>query len=92
MTERPDRGHVKGAEQSIAAATGSACHARSPEPSPVLLAMPHDRDQALSALRLSLGRWTTRPDVERAAEAIAMTAHRLLAPTAARDGPETHGG
>ena len=68
---------------AIAAATGSACHARSQEPSPVLLAMPHDRGQALSALRLSLGRWTTRPDVERAAEAIAMTAHHLLAPTAA---------
>jgi cysteine desulfurase len=68
---------------SIAAATGSACHAHSREPSPVLLAMPQDRDQALSALRLSLGRWTTRPDVERAAEAIAMTAHRLLGPTAA---------
>jgi cysteine desulfurase len=49
----------------------------------VLLAMPHDRGQALSALRLSLGRWTTGPDVERAAEAIAMTAHHLLAPTAA---------
>lgn len=71
------------ATPAIAAATGSACHAHSREPSPVLLAMPQDRDQALSALRLSLGRWTTRPDVERAAEAIAMTAHRLLAPTAA---------
>jgi cysteine desulfurase len=69
------------ATPAIAAATGSACHARSQEPSPVLLAMPHDRGQALSALRLSLGRWTTRPDVERAAEAIAMTAHHLLAPT-----------
>jgi len=71
------------ATPAIAAATGSACHARSQEPSLVLLAMPQDRDQALSALRLSLGRWTTRPDVERAAEAIAMTAHRLLAPAAA---------
>jgi cysteine desulfurase len=76
------------ATPAIAAATGSACHARSQEPSPVLLAMPHDQGQALSALRLSLGRWTTRPDVERAAEAIAMTAHHLLAPTAARDGPK----
>jgi cysteine desulfurase len=70
------------AAPAIAAATGSACHTHSQEPSPVLLAMPQDRGQALSALRLSLGRWTTRPDVERAAEAIAMTAHRLLTPTA----------
>lgn len=71
------------ATPAIAAATGSACHAHSQEPSPVLLAMPQDRGQALSPLRLSLGRWTTRPDVERAAEAIAMTAHHLIAPAAA---------
>jgi cysteine desulfurase len=72
------------ATPAIAAATGSACHAHSQEPSPVLLAMPHDRGQALSALRLSLGRWTTRSDVERAAEAIATTAHCLLAVAAVR--------
>jgi cysteine desulfurase len=74
---------VLAATPAIAAATGSACHARSQEPSPVMLAMPHDRGQALSALRLSLGRWTTRSDVERAAEAIATTAHHLLALAAA---------
>jgi hypothetical protein len=45
----------------------------------VLLAMPRDRGEVLSALRLSQGRWTTRSDVERAAEAIATTAHDLLA-------------
>jgi cysteine desulfurase len=71
------------ATAAIAAATGSACHAGSREPSPVLLAMPRDRGQALSALRLSLGRWTTRPDVERAAEAIATAAHCLLTHPAA---------
>jgi cysteine desulfurase len=76
------------ATPAIAAATGSACHARSQEPSPVMLAMPHDRGEALSALRLSLGRWTTRPEVERAAEAIATTAHHLLARAAARPRPE----
>jgi len=76
------------ATPAIAAATGSACHAGSQEPSPVLLAMPHDRGEALSALRLSLGRWTTRADVERAAEAIAATAHRLLARAAAPPRPE----
>lgn len=70
------------ATPAIAAATGSACHTHSQEPSPVLLAMPQDRGQPLSALRLSLGRWTTRRDVERAARAIAITAHRLLTATA----------
>jgi len=71
------------ATTAIAAATGSACHAHSPEPSPVLLAMPHDHGQPLSALRLSLGRWTTYSDVERTAEAIAAAAQHLLAPAAA---------
>ena len=71
------------ATPAIAAATGSACHAHSREPSPVVLAMPHDRGHALSAVRLSLGRWTTRQDVERAAQAIATTALRLLALAAA---------
>ena len=71
------------ATPAIAAATGSACHARSQDPSPVLLAMPQDHGQALSALRLSLGRWTTRSDVERAADAIAMTADHLLGLAAA---------
>ena len=55
----------------IAAATGSACHADTPEPSPVLLAMGHDPGRALSALRLTLGRWTTRDDIEQAAHQIA---------------------
>jgi len=35
--------------------------------------MPQDRGRALSAPRLSPGHWTTQPDVERAAEAIAIT-------------------
>ena len=59
------------ATPGIAAATGSACHAGTPEPSPVLLAMGHDPGRALSALRLTLGRWTTRDDIEQAAHQIA---------------------
>jgi cysteine desulfurase len=59
------------ATPGIAAATGSACHTGTPEPSPVLLAMGHDPGRALSALRLTLGRWTTRDDIEQAAHQIA---------------------
>ncbi|MGH8829264.1 MAG: cysteine desulfurase family protein, partial [Jiangellaceae bacterium] len=59
------------ATPGIAAATGSACHTGSPEPSPVLLAMGHDPGRALSALRLTLGRWTTRDDIGHAAHQIA---------------------
>lgn len=54
----------------IAASTGSACHAGSTEPSPVLLAMGLPREQALGALRLSLGRWTTKEEVDQASQLI----------------------
>ncbi|RKS78924.1 cysteine desulfurase [Actinomadura pelletieri DSM 43383] len=64
---------VLAATPTVAAATGSACHTGSPEPSPVLLAMGLARDGALSALRLGVGRWTTPADVDRAAEALAAT-------------------
>jgi cysteine desulfurase len=55
----------------LAASTGSACHSGSHEPSPVLTAMGYDADHGMSALRLSLGRWSTADDVDRAVEAIA---------------------
>jgi cysteine desulfurase len=61
----------------LAASTGSACHAGTTEPSPVLSTMGIDRDRALSALRLSLGRWTTEPDIDCAAELLASAARRL---------------
>jgi cysteine desulfurase len=67
----------------IAAATGAACHSATPEPSPVLLAMGHDPGRALSALRLTLGRWTTRDDIEKAAHQIAaeaLAAHSTAIP------------
>jgi len=55
----------------LAASTGSACHSGTTEPSPVLTAMGLDRDRALAAVRLSLGRWTTTADVDRAAQLFA---------------------
>jgi cysteine desulfurase len=54
----------------IAASTGAACHAGRTEPSSVLLAMGIPREQALGAVRLSLGRWTTDRDIDQAAEAL----------------------
>jgi cysteine desulfurase len=64
---------------SVAAATGSACHTGRTDPSPVLTAMGHDRDRALAALRLSVGRWTTDRDVKDAAEQIIEAARAFLA-------------
>lgn len=54
----------------VAASTGAACHAGSTEPSSVLLEMGIDRETALGALRLTLGRWSTQKDIDTAGELI----------------------
>ena len=64
---------VLAATPGIASSTGSACHEGSTEPSPVLMAMGLSRDRALGALRLTLGRWSTDEEVERAAILLAKT-------------------
>ncbi len=61
----------------LAVSTGSACHAGEHTPNATLLAMGVAPDVALGALRLSLGRDSTRADVEAAAELLA-GAHRSL--------------
>jgi cysteine desulfurase len=52
----------------IAASTGSACHAGSESLSPVLAAMGVAPEHGLGSIRLSIGRPTTRREVEVAAE------------------------
>jgi cysteine desulfurase len=64
------------ATPGIAASTGSACHSGDHQPSQVLTAMGLDTDRSLSALRLSLGRWSAREDIDRAAELITASARR----------------
>ncbi|HYU83235.1 MAG TPA: cysteine desulfurase family protein [Kribbellaceae bacterium] len=59
---------------AVAASTGAACHAGTVEPSPVLRAMKVTDDVALAAIRLSLGRWTTDAEVDRAAAALSAAA------------------
>ncbi len=54
----------------LAASAGSACHAGLQAPSPVLTAMGYPPERALAALRLTLGRWSTTSDVDRAAAQI----------------------
>ncbi len=65
------------ATPEVAASTGSACHAGRTDPSGVLTAMGLSRDRALGAVRLSLGKFTTAEEVERAAEALAGSWRRL---------------
>jgi cysteine desulfurase len=50
----------------LAASTGSACHAGTHEPSPVLRAMGVPASRALGAIRFSLGRNSTMQEVETA--------------------------
>ncbi|HUZ19778.1 MAG TPA: cysteine desulfurase family protein, partial [Acidimicrobiales bacterium] len=64
----------------LAASTGSACHAGEHTPNATLLAMGVAPEVALGAVRLSLGRGTTRVDVEGAVELLA-GAHGALVAT-----------
>lgn len=59
------------ATPGVVASTGSACHAADEQPSTGLLALGLAPDQAASALRLSLGRWTTPQQVIDAADSLA---------------------
>lgn len=58
--------------EGLEASAGSACASGSLEPSHVLLAMGLPRERARAALRLSVGRQTTRADIDRAVEILCM--------------------
>ncbi len=64
-------------KNEIAASTGSACHEGGHTPSSVLKAMGLSDAEALSALRLSLGRTTTERQIEKAFRAIARACRNL---------------
>ena len=70
--------------EGIAASTGSACHAGSEKPSGVLLGMGISPEQALGAVRLSLGRQTTEQDVDRAATCLFEAWHHVANRAAGR--------
>jgi cysteine desulfurase len=55
--------------RGVACSTGSAC-SRGVEPSHVLLALGHTADEARSAVRFGLGRWTTAAEVDQAARIV----------------------
>ena len=74
----------------LSIATGSACTAQSLEPSHVLLALGLSREEAESAVRISLGRFTTEAEVDLAVDILAEAVETLrrvagqrLYPTAA---------
>ena len=61
----------------VAVSNGSACNSASVEPSHVLLAMGIERSLAYASLRISLGRYTTLKEVDRAVGIIAENVERL---------------
>ncbi len=63
----------------LAAATGSACYAGQHSASSVLGAMGQDTGRAARAVRLSLGRFTTPQEIERAAIALIGACRELAA-------------
>ena len=63
----------------IAASTGSACTSGSTEVSHVLAAMGYPDDEARGALRLSLGRTTTRAEIDEAVRVVPDIVRRLTA-------------
>lgn len=67
------------AAPELAASTGAACHAASGDPSTGIQALGLSEAEALSTVRLSLGRWTTPEEVVRAAESLAAAAERVVA-------------
>ncbi|MFL5341494.1 MAG: cysteine desulfurase family protein [Gemmataceae bacterium] len=60
----------------VAASTGSACHEGKVSQSPVLCAMGVSPELGRGAIRLSVGRFTTSEEVDRAAEMIAAAAKK----------------
>lgn len=72
------------AAPSVAASTGSACHAGTDSPSSILLAHGFAPGEAIGAVRLTLGRATTAADIARAAEALALAWRRLSAAAVSR--------
>lgn len=63
----------------LSLATGSACISESDEPSYVLRALGRDTELAQSALRFSLGRYTSEQDIDLAIAAVTREVRRLRA-------------
>jgi cysteine desulfurase len=65
----------------LSVSNGSACTSGSLEPSHVQLAIGNDRQTAKSAIRFSLGRYTTEEEIHMAAEIVRTVINRIARPT-----------
>lgn len=71
-------------DAGICAAAGSSCASGAMEPSHVLAAMGLTRDEARSSIRFSLGRTTSRADIDAAVDAVVAGVSRLRATATTR--------
>lgn len=69
-------GEILAAMPTVAASTGSACHAGSMHVSPVLAAMGVPHEVALGAVRFSLGRNTTREEIASVVDSLVSSSAR----------------
>ena len=76
-------GRLVTALRGLAVSAGSACQARSAQPSHVLAAMGMGREAALQSVRFSLGRPTTESDIANAVEEVVQAVHGLRTRAAA---------
>jgi len=74
--------------EGVQASTGSACSAKTLEPSYVLLATGVKHEEAHGSLELSLGRWTTDEDVDLVLGALPRIVKKLRDMSAFRPGME----
>jgi cysteine desulfurase len=63
--------------KGIGASTGSACSSKSLEPSHVLLAIGLKHEQAHGSLRLTLGKWNTKEDIDYVLEVLPEAVKKL---------------
>ena len=70
---------LNGLQPYVAASTGSACTSGTPEPSHVLCAMGLSNIEAENSIRFSLGRFTTRAEIEFALSEIQLIIENLKA-------------
>ena len=61
---------VEAVSKEVAISTGAACSTGSPEPSHVLTALGVDQETATTAVRISLGRFTTEEEISAASKAL----------------------
>jgi cysteine desulfurase len=64
-------------KSSVAASSGSACHAGERRPSAVLMAMGVSENDAMSSIRLSTGKDTTEEEIREAVEIITLAVQEL---------------